>query len=287
MLLFAVIGAVVTFLWRLIFKPEVKKRDSGTAGLEFPRQIVAKDYIEKAPERRAEETDQATGAWELSHWKDIRVGDFVFLRNKDRIPADIIILSTSEPDSLCYVETKNLDGETNLKIKRGITEFSHIKSPADCLNIYGHIDSEPPSTNLYAYSGTFNLIPSLDADPKDRKHLPIGANGILLRGCVLRNTKYVIGVVAFTGPDTKIMLNSGETPSKRSRVDKQINPHILLNFSVLSCLCLVCACAGALYNGSFRMQLSSDMGVKPSDYDNDFISGVITFFNCLSIAGLT
>lgn len=57
--------------------------------------------------------------WSPGYWKDVRVGDIVRLKNNDYIPADILVLSTSEPDCMCYVETKNLDGETNLKIKRG------------------------------------------------------------------------------------------------------------------------------------------------------------------------
>ena len=39
------------------------------------------------------------------------------LKSDDSIPADCIILSTSEPEKICYIETANLDGETNLKIK--------------------------------------------------------------------------------------------------------------------------------------------------------------------------
>ncbi|KAJ3062518.1 hypothetical protein HK102_008743, partial [Quaeritorhiza haematococci] len=72
------------------------------------------------------------------------------------------------------------------------------------------------------------------------KKIPIGINGILLRGCILRNTKWVIGLALYTGSDTKLMLNSGATPSKRSKIDRQLNPQILLNFLILFALCLIC-----------------------------------------------
>jgi phospholipid-translocating ATPase len=48
----------------------------------------------------------------------------------------------------------------------------------------------------------------------------------LLRGTVLRNTRWAIGVVMYTGLDTKLVMNSGGTPSKRSKVEKQMNPQV-------------------------------------------------------------
>ena len=53
-------------------------------------------------------------------WKSIVVGDFVRIYNDEELPADVIVLSTSDPDGACYVETKNLDGETNLKVRQAL-----------------------------------------------------------------------------------------------------------------------------------------------------------------------
>lgn len=68
------------------------------------------------------------------------------------------------------------------------------------------------------------IQPSTDGGP-DEKY-PINLETTLLRGCVVRNTAWVIGVVLFTGADSKIVMNSGGTPSKRSKVERQMNPQV-------------------------------------------------------------
>jgi phospholipid-translocating ATPase len=149
---------------------------------------------------------------------------------------DIIILSTSEPNSLCYVETKNLDGETNLKIRSSVPEIDHLSTPEDCAQIRFYVDSEPPTTNLFSYNATLVFPSGLPDRPRYRGgpiKIPINLNSMLLRGCVLKNTEWVIGLVVFTGSDTKLSLNSGATPSKRSRIEKMMNPQVYVIYLFL------------------------------------------------------
>lgn len=58
------------------------------------------------------------GMWQNIMWKEVAVGDIVKVTNGQHLPADMIIISTSEPQAMCYIETANLDGETNLKIRQ-------------------------------------------------------------------------------------------------------------------------------------------------------------------------
>ena len=165
------------------------------------------------------------GQWRDVEWQDVQVGDIVMLKNNQPVPADLIVLSTSEPDGLCYIETKNLDGETNLKIRNAHAATAWIKAPADIARARLRIEAEPPNTNLYSFNGALYLMDGADSS----KAVPVSINELLLRGCVIRNTAWLIGVVAFTGRQTKLILNSGETPSKRSMIEKQMNPQVRLS----------------------------------------------------------
>jgi phospholipid-translocating ATPase len=157
--------------------------------------------------------------WHKTMWEDIRVGDFVKIMDNEPIPADILICATSEEDNVAFVETKNLDGETNLKSRNACPALTDLHTAADCvskLNAFS-VECDRPDTNMYRFNATVT---------RNGGKSPVDVQTVLLRGTVLRNTGWVVGVVLFTGVDTKIVLNSGGTPSKRSRVERQINPQV-------------------------------------------------------------
>ncbi|KAJ8100442.1 hypothetical protein POJ06DRAFT_196550 [Lipomyces tetrasporus] len=233
-----------------------------------------------------------TARFKRSFWKNVRVGDFVRIRNDDEIPADVVILSTSDSDGACYVETKNLDGETNLKVRQAVRCGAHIKHSRDCERASFIIESEAPHPNLYAYSGVLRWSQRNPADltaPPQEMAEPITINNLLLRGCTLRNTQWVIGIVMFTGEETKIMLNAGETPSKRSRITREQNINVLYNFVLLFSLCFV---SGIIEGVSWSKTDNSiqwfefgSIGGRPSvDGLVTFWTGVILFQSLVPIA---
>ena len=111
------------------------------------------------------------------------------------------------------METKNLDGETNLKVRRALKASSAVSSEEDLEHARFIVDSEPPHANLYTYNGVLRYSPAgQEAKGEELRQEAITINELLLRGCTLRNTTWIIGLVVFTGADTKIMLNGGDTP---------------------------------------------------------------------------
>ncbi len=165
------------------------------------------------------ERDLSQPHWKRTSWEDVRVGDVVKLFNEESFPADILICSTSEDENVCFVETKNLDGETNLKSRNAAPALSHLRDAAAFMKDDARfsIELDRPDPYMYKLNGTI-VTPQSNS--------PVDLQTVLLRGTVLKNTKWVIGVVMFTGNDTKIILNAGGTPSKRSKVERQMNPQV-------------------------------------------------------------
>lgn len=233
------------------------------------------DYSKSAP---------GTAQWERTLWKKLEVGDIVLLRGDEQVPADLMVLSTSDPDNLCFVETKNLDGETNLKVRKAVKATSSIGSEEDIEHARFVLDSEPPHANLYSYNGVLKYRPAAGSTKVDvaEEIEAVTINEILLRGCTLRNTKWVIGLVVFTGADTKIMMNGGDTPSKRSKIEKETNFNVIMNFIILLLLCLVTALLHGYYR-SLDNESANSYEQHAQASDNIYLDSVVIFVSSLIV----
>ncbi|KAG1335391.1 Phospholipid-transporting ATPase [Cocos nucifera] len=170
------------------------------------------------------------GRFGYKHWQKIRVGDVVKVDKDQFFPADLLLLSSSYEDGICYVETMNLDGETNLKVKRSLEVTLPLDDDEAFNDFRAVIRCEDPNPSLYTFVGNFEY---------ERQVYPLDPSQILLRDSKLRNTRYVYGVVIFTGHDSKIMQNATKSPSKRSRIEKKMDKIIYILFTLLVLISLV------------------------------------------------
>lgn len=218
-------------------------------------------------------------------WKDIQVGDVVRLENDDFIPADMILISSSEPEGLCYIETSNLDGETNLKIKQASSHTSPLTSPSFVTSLHGSLHSEQPNNSLYTYEGTMDLITS-EGFPKQ---IPIGPDQMLLRGAQLRNTPWVYGLTVFTGHETKLMRNATAAPIKRTAVERQVNVQIVFLFIFLLALSIGSTIGSSIRTWFFSNQQwylfeSSSLTGRAKSFVEDILTFIILYNNLIPIS---
>ncbi|EEE50950.1 hypothetical protein OsJ_31499 [Oryza sativa Japonica Group] len=209
--------------------------------------------------------------WETTPWKRLQVGDIVRIKQDGYFPADLLFLSSTNPDGVCYIETANLDGETNLKIRKALEKTWDYKNPEKAFEFKGEIQCEQPNNSLYTFTG--NLI-------VDKQTMPLSPN----QGCSLRNTEYIVGVVIFTGHETKVMMNSMNVPSKRSTLEKKLDKLILALFATLFTMCVI----GAIGSGVFINEKYFYLGLRGKVEDqfnpkNKFVVTILTMFTLITL----
>jgi phospholipid-transporting ATPase len=128
--------------------------------------------------------------------RDLRVGDVVVVKNFEPVPADIICLCSSSPVGVCYVETANIDGETNLKIRKvtdslreALPDISALVGTPDH-PLSGSFQCEAPNQHIHSFDATLRVDGA-----NDGQDIPMSISNLLIRGSVVRNTKWVAGVV--------------------------------------------------------------------------------------------
>lgn len=166
--------------------------------------------------------------WKRVIWEDVRVGDIVKILTNEAFPADILICSTSEDENVAFVETKNLDGETSLKSRTAVSGLTAMRSAADSCNKDNafSVDLDRPDSNMFRLNSTVNILRTGQSHAAD-------ISNTVLRGTVLRNTDWVIGVVLFTGEDTKIVQKLGSNAEQAEQGGKTNESPSVRSFKVL------------------------------------------------------
>jgi magnesium-transporting ATPase (P-type) len=168
------------------------------------------------------------------------------------------------------VKTTNLDGETNLKVKRCAPSLSTLCSPRDALEDHARfivfaicrqvldedfyhdgwtendvfdldleLECEKPNSNLHNFRGRISIIKG--GDKRKPKIVPISMSQMLLRGCLLKNSHYIFGLVVYTGAETRIQMNSAAAPLKIGSFDHFLNMQVAILIMGQTLLCILCA----------------------------------------------
>jgi phospholipid-transporting ATPase len=163
--------------------------------------------------------------------EDVNPGDIIKLSGAGPVPVDLLLIMTSMhgDGNKCYIETANLDGETNLKLR---------DAPAGLYDLYrddvtagrvikelfaGSIEFDPPNKNMHHFVGTLKLHGKQEA-------VALGPSNVILRSSLFTNTDWAYGIAVYTGQETKIQMNNRKAPSKMSRLEHNLNNAIIIIF---------------------------------------------------------
>eukprot|EP00439_Symbiodinium_sp_Y106_P018689 s189_g2.t1 len=221
----------------------------------------------------------------LRKWCDLHVGSMVVVRQNEYVPADLVLLTTSHEEGHVYIETANLDGETNLKTKQAPSKtqkmIGHHETMEEAARAASQIEMkcecELPNEFLYTFAG--NLKASSEGV---EQNISLDEQHVVLRGCKLKNIAWSLGVVVYSGSETKIMMNSkNQKGRKLSHLERDVGRLTLLVFGIQNLLCLIAAIASAIFETSednlkkMYLNLTDENGNAQSA----FLVLLIRFFN--------
>ncbi|XP_055492654.1 phospholipid-transporting ATPase VD-like [Leucoraja erinacea] len=193
--------------------------------------------------RRTKVYDKQAKKYRAKWWKDVRVGDFVRLFCNEIIPADMVLLYSTDADGICHIETSNLDGETNLKQRQVVKGFTELDSEADPEKFTCRIECEGPNNDLSKFKGYM--------EHWNKERVALSKENLLLRSCMIRNTEAVTGIVVYAGHETKAMMNNRGPRYKHSKLERQLNRDVLWCVALLLVMCLIGAFGHGIWLNGF------------------------------------
>ena len=179
---------------------------------------------------------------------ELKTGDIIKMEGRTIVPADVVLVLTSnhEDGNQCYIETANIDGETNLKVREAPSALKSLLDDTGSISpqlVTGFLEFEPPNKNIHNFVGAFT-VDSL-SDP-----IALTPENVIYRSSIFSNTDWGYAIVVYAGKETKVQMNNRKVPSKVSKVEGYANTAIVWIF-ILQCVTVSFAVIG-LYAQYFQ-----------------------------------
>ncbi|KAL4293068.1 hypothetical protein HN51_043557 [Arachis hypogaea] len=179
------------------------------------------DYHRYLSDKKANEKEVwvvRNGIKKLIQAQDIHVGNIVWLRENDEVPCDLVLIGSSDPQGLCYIETAAMDGETDLKTR--VIPSACMGIDVELLHkIKGVIECPTPNKDIRRFDANMRLFPPFI----DNDICPLTIKNTVLQSCYLRNTEWACGVAVYTGNETKLGMSRGIPEPKLTAMDAMID----------------------------------------------------------------
>lgn len=161
----------------------------------------------------------------------LRVGDLVHLEKNQRVPADLVLLRTSDSSGTCFIRTDQLDGETDWKLRVAVPACQKLASEAELMGLDAEIYADAPIKDIHSFIGTFtiNSPPPTTSQTENDVPLvpvptvePLTAENVLWSNTVLAAGS-AVGFVVYTGSETRAVMNTSHPETKVGLLDLEIN----------------------------------------------------------------
>ena len=219
--------------------------------------------------------------WKNSKSKNIRLGEFVLLKENETTPADIVLFDSNNSEGICYVETSNLDGEKTLKKRFPNSKTAGIinkdsSMPNSLPDIKGDVQCDPPNIELYKFEGKVDM--KIENKPFV---LSLNSKMLLLKGSKIKSTKWAIGFAVYIGHNCKLIKNTKSPQSKTSSLERFVSRAVvgILVFQII--LCVVSAISYSIYYSNIK-ENSIYLELKADDKTTDSTLSYFTYMLLLN-----
>lgn len=212
--------------------------------------------------------------WATVKWSQLHVGDIIEVKRNEQVPADIVLLHADGRDSIAYVETMALDGETNLKNREPPRLLSNLDS-FSIANCRAHFVVEDPNLDLYDFNGRVTV---------DGATLPLTPNNVIYRGSTLRNTAKCIGMIINTGEECKLRMNASKNPHTKAPAIQAKTNRVVIILAIFVILLAVGCTAGYEIWTTVEEKKSFYLANAHLPPEDIFIAFAIEFNNLIPLA---
>ncbi|KAI6103016.1 hypothetical protein F5141DRAFT_1134500 [Pisolithus sp. B1] len=162
----------------------------------------------------------------------LRVGDLVMLEKNQRVPADMVLLRTSDPSGTCFIRTDQLDGETDWKLRVAVPTTQKLGSDKELMMLDGEVYADAPIKDLHTFIGTLTVNGASPPSPHSSSPAlsraatstvePLTAENVVWSNTVLAAGS-AVGFVVYTGSETRAVMNTSHPETKVGLLDLEIN----------------------------------------------------------------
>jgi phospholipid-translocating ATPase len=158
--------------------------------------------------------------------RDLKVGDLIKVLKDQRVPADIMLLRTGDGTGEAFIRTDQLDGETDWKLKTALGVTQSVTNDDALLAQDFSMAAEAPIKDIHKFNGK---IVQSSVDPP--QEYGVGIDSMMWANTVLASGPYIIGLIVYTGVETRQAQNTSKARVKFGLLEHEIN-----NLSKVKCL---------------------------------------------------
>jgi phospholipid-transporting ATPase len=220
---------IISIFTLLSFTPKEPASMIGTLAFVIVVSLIKEFYEDYSRYLQDEKSNSQTifkidsNGWKSIKCKDLRPGNIVRVFKEEEFSADILLVKTSTLNGLCHVDTKNLDGESYPKEKYAL-DLENINLNSDYKKFNGVINCQEPNEFINDFSGNLKLYNSSGLNNSENEfsiNTQLTIKNLLLKGCVLKNTEYIIGIVVYIFLNVYVFSNHNAIEREYERLTKK------------------------------------------------------------------